>query len=268
MNMIFKSTYEKRKKANGFLTGIVVGGIIFGGIGASAVTLSAEQVKYTPSNENFIVTNVKEAMDEIYKIAEYEIPADTYFYDSDTEGKNIVRYRKVDGKFYECNENGKVEDNALEVDVSEKNLIEYTSLKTNNLIAWNAGYADKSLYLGDGVNNGAKIIATTYPIYYRGDSTNTWGNPEWIVDENFCELSDGVITYKGNGATAYVDAIRWGNGGQTRVLINGEQVYYEYGGYADGSVTFQLNKGDTIQVQGNSNSNHQTWLIAHIVEND
>jgi len=151
--MKFKSKYKKSKTVNGFVTGLVVGGIIFTGIGGVAVTLAANQIKYTPSNDKFNVTNAKEALDEIYKIAEYEIPADTYFYDSDTEGENIVRYKKVDGKFYLCDENGKVEDNASEVNVSDKNLIEYTSSNSKNLSVGSAGYSNNFLHLGDGFDN-------------------------------------------------------------------------------------------------------------------
>jgi len=67
--------------------------------------------------------------------------------------KNIVSYKKVDGKFYWCDENGKVEDNASEVNVSDKNLIEYTSSNSKNLSVGSAGYSNNFLHLGDGFDN-------------------------------------------------------------------------------------------------------------------
>ena len=60
----------KSKIIKVFLLGTVLGGIIFGGLGVAAVTLTAKDIKYTPSNEEFTATNAKEALDEIYELAE------------------------------------------------------------------------------------------------------------------------------------------------------------------------------------------------------
>lgn len=59
----------KLKKLKGILLGFILGGIFFGGIGVAAITLTAKEIKYTPSNENFTVTNASDAIDELYKIA-------------------------------------------------------------------------------------------------------------------------------------------------------------------------------------------------------
>ena len=55
------------KKIKDIISGIIIGTIVTGGIGVTAVTLNAEQVKYTPPSDKFTATNIKEAMDEIYK---------------------------------------------------------------------------------------------------------------------------------------------------------------------------------------------------------
>jgi len=141
--------YGRKNRIKGMIIGTIIGGLIFGGIGTAAVTLTAKEIKYTPSNENFAVTNAKEALDEIYKIAEYEIPSDTYFYDSKTQGGDIVRYKKVDGKYYLCDENGKVTNNE-EQDISTLELTEYTLTNQTNLSQGKAGFAFGNLYLGNG----------------------------------------------------------------------------------------------------------------------
>ena len=63
-------SYGRKNKIKGILIGTILGGIIFGGIGAAAVTLTAEQITYTPSNEEFDVTNAQDALNELYKLSE------------------------------------------------------------------------------------------------------------------------------------------------------------------------------------------------------
>ena len=47
--------------------GILVGGIVFGGIGVVASTyFSASQVSFTPSDETWTVTNVEDAINDLY----------------------------------------------------------------------------------------------------------------------------------------------------------------------------------------------------------
>ena len=148
---------SKKKCIISGITGLIIGVIITGGIGVVAITMNADQIKYTPSNDKFTATNMKEAMDEIYKIAEYEIPKDTYFYDSTTEGEEIVRYKKVDGKYYLCDGNGKITDET-EQDVSDLRLIEYISSNAGNISAGSAGYANNSFYLGQASDGMKKIF--------------------------------------------------------------------------------------------------------------
>ena len=68
-NDIKINNFNQKKIIKGFVIGIIIGVIISGGIGVAAVTLTSEQVTYNPDNTNFNVTNVKQALDEIYKIA-------------------------------------------------------------------------------------------------------------------------------------------------------------------------------------------------------
>ena len=159
---------SKRKCIISGITGIMVGVILTGGITVAAVTLTANQIKYTPSNEKFTATNAEEALDEIYKIAEYEIPADTYFYDSETEGEDIVRYKKVDGKYYLCDKNGKITDEN-EQDISSLTLIEYTSTTEENLSVGNAGYASGKFYLGSNLSSDSE---NSKEIIYLGNGTS------------------------------------------------------------------------------------------------
>lgn len=82
------------------------------------------------------------------------IPSDTYYYVSGTEGSNnIERYKKINGYYYPCDENGIVLEGSTATDISSKTLIEYTASDTNKLSAGSASFANKSLLLGDGSDN-------------------------------------------------------------------------------------------------------------------
>jgi len=50
--------------------GIIIGGIVFGGMGVAAVTLEAEQIAYTPTDSTFKVSNTKMALDELYHLSQ------------------------------------------------------------------------------------------------------------------------------------------------------------------------------------------------------
>lgn len=60
----------KKKTMKGIVIGVILGTIITGGIGVTAITLSANQVNYSPSNSSFNVSNVKAAIDKLYEITE------------------------------------------------------------------------------------------------------------------------------------------------------------------------------------------------------
>ena len=84
------------------------------------------------------------------------LPTDTYFYEDGTEGDaNIVRFKKIDGKYYPCDSHGEVAPGTAEVDVSQKTLIDYTGAVAGNISAGKMGYADGYLHLGDGADNAA-----------------------------------------------------------------------------------------------------------------
>ena len=110
------------------------------------------------------------------------VPADTYFYEKGTEGSAaIVRYKKVGGKYYKCDANGKVAQGAQEVNVSGKQLEDYAGTKAGNLSAGAAGYANGGFYLGDGSDNAAyqnraKVGTATTPDVLAGKTfTSTAG---------------------------------------------------------------------------------------------
>lgn len=52
-----------------FISGVLVGSFLFGGIGVTAVTLNANQVTYSPSDESFNVSNTGTAIDALYELA-------------------------------------------------------------------------------------------------------------------------------------------------------------------------------------------------------
>jgi len=194
-NLEYKN-YGRRKTIKGMLFGTIFGFLIAGGIGVAAVTLQAEQVKYTPSNSNFEAINAKEALDEIYKLAEYEVPTDTYFYDSNTNGENIVRYKKVDGKYYLCDENGKITSEE-EQDISTLTLVEYTYLNSSTLNVGSAGFVNENLTLGDGSNllTNAKTITFTKSFYFTEDGLQA---PLSISKEEIgCKKILGLKSYDG-----------------------------------------------------------------------
>ena len=67
-----KKLFNKSKNKNtlfGLSLGLLLGGIIFGSIGVVAVTLTADQISYTPNDSSFSVNNTKAAIDSLYDMA-------------------------------------------------------------------------------------------------------------------------------------------------------------------------------------------------------
>lgn len=62
------ASLKRKSKIKGIVIGIIIGTFVTSGMGVTAVTLAAKEIKYTPSNEKFAVTNAKDALDEIYKM--------------------------------------------------------------------------------------------------------------------------------------------------------------------------------------------------------
>ena len=63
-----RTASSKKKYIISGITGIIIGGLIFGGIGVAAVTLTAKQITYTPSNSEFNATNAEEALNKLYEM--------------------------------------------------------------------------------------------------------------------------------------------------------------------------------------------------------
>lgn len=68
-NNIDTSSLIRKKTLKWFVLGIIFGGLIFGGIGVVALTLTANQVSYSPSDTSFNVENVNDALNELYKLS-------------------------------------------------------------------------------------------------------------------------------------------------------------------------------------------------------
>lgn len=161
-----------------FILGILVGTFLLGGIGAVAITLSSDEISYSPTNNKFIVNNAKEALDTIYQIAEYIIPSDTYFYNVNSND-DIIRYKKIDEKYYLCNENGIV-INQNEQDITNVNLIEYQSLVSTDIEIGKAGYSSGNINLGSWNNETSTtdLLTTFYVSQGKSDSYTLIDNYE------------------------------------------------------------------------------------------
>ncbi|MGN1314130.1 MAG: hypothetical protein ACI4VG_03845 [Lachnospiraceae bacterium] len=93
------------------------------------------------------------------------IPPDTYFYEENTEGdENIVRYKKINGKYYRCSAQGSVAEGTPEEEISGKTLIAYRAAEASNITAGSAAYVEGVLHLGNGGDNTA---------YYERGSTES-----------------------------------------------------------------------------------------------
>ena len=218
---------QKQSTMKGIIIGVFLGTVLTGSITVTAVTLTAKEIKYTPNNQNFTATNAEEALNEIYKIAEYEIPEDTYFYEQGTEGDSttIKRYKKINDEYFVCDEYGKVDEGIDAADVTSKTLIPYTSTSAKNISAGSAGYASGKFYLGDGTDNitfkkegnlqylgsyvgtypsmpaGAAYNGTNYPITYTTVDISEYNIPNYeeLTIDNFHIVITGI---KGKGGTS------------------------------------------------------------------
>ena len=130
---------------------ILICGIVFTSIGVyAATTYKASDVVYNASDGTS--TNVESALNALYEIKKYAVPSDTYFYNSSTSGESIVRYKKVDGKYYLCDKNGII-TNETEQNINNIKLVEYKATTDNYLSIGNAGYATGNLILGNNNDN-------------------------------------------------------------------------------------------------------------------
>lgn len=271
----------KNHKNTGIVIGTIIGAILTGSLGVAAVTLSAEQIKYTPKDSSILVTNAKQALDEIYKIAEYKIPVDTYFYDSNTNGKNVVRYKKVDGNYYLCNEKGIITNNTS-VDVTSVNLIEYRSSISDNLSLGTAGYVNESLLLGDGMDNNSHYETGKQDaeiVYVEGSISSSKAGTSWstvplsLSSNEFATVSNGVLTAL-KPCTIFISFIGSGApgsaNGQWRGYYNSTQLFSSgiQGGYSLGYRFYKridMAVNDKIYFQGLSENSVGVPYSCYIV---
>ena len=160
--------------------------LIVSGIGVVAAKLTAKDIGFTSKHEGWEATNVEDAMNDLFKIGKYEITPDTYFYDSSTSGEEIVRYKKVEGKYYLCDKNGNVTSEE-EQDVTGITLLEYTAATSANLSLGKAGFANTNFVLGDGTDNNNKKSGITHitsftTTYHHGNNGSVSGTETHTVD--------------------------------------------------------------------------------------
>ncbi|MGN0308771.1 MAG: hypothetical protein ACI4DN_11215, partial [Lachnospiraceae bacterium] len=142
------------------------------------------------------------------------IPPDTYFYEENTQGdENIVRYKKIDGKYYRCSAQGSVAEGTPEEEISGKTLIAYRAAESSNITAGAAAYVEGVLQLGNGGDNTAyyergssESKATTRIKIGTGslDSTKTFditGYEGWetFTLDNFVWLATGATVVEASG---------------------------------------------------------------------
>ena len=148
-----KVTPNKNKTLKVAVLTAIISVLLTSGICVVAVNLSAKDIGFTSTNEGWKVTNVEDAINDLFDIGRYEITPDTYFYDSSTSGEEIVRYKKIDGKYYLCDVNGNITDES-EQDVTGITLTEYLSATEASLVLGKAGFANSNLLLGNGLDAG------------------------------------------------------------------------------------------------------------------
>lgn len=54
-----------------FITGLIIGGVIFSGVTVLASTILSKDVGYTPNDNSFNVSNVEKALDKLYEMNEF-----------------------------------------------------------------------------------------------------------------------------------------------------------------------------------------------------
>lgn len=98
------------------------------------------------------------------------VPENTYYYVNGTEGNasTIVRYKKVDNKYYICDEHGNVASGTISSDVSSLTLVPYTGITSANLTSNYAGYASGNFYLGSRSNVDSNIVSIYNALKNKG----------------------------------------------------------------------------------------------------
>lgn len=128
------------------------------------------------------ITRLKSQIDSVSSL-----PADTFFYVTGTQGADtILRYKKINGEYFACNQNGIVSEGTAAAAVDPATLTEYSGAVAANLSVGKAGYIGRTLHLGDGSDGAASYaqgftdgqqnvtqnldIQYTYHVH-QGDST-------------------------------------------------------------------------------------------------
>jgi len=130
-----------------------------------------------------------------------EFPEGVYFYDSATGTEDVstlMRYKKVDGEFFPCNEYGEVTSNTAAA-VLESNLVSYSNATYQNLAIGKAGIVNKEIVLGNGhdvteylsqLRKGKQLLADA--ITEAGVPTSNTDSFE-VMEENILLLGQNAI---------------------------------------------------------------------------
>lgn len=234
-----------KKKSLKILFSILICAIMFISGGVLAVKLSAKDIGFTSTHEGWKATNVNDAMNDLYNIGKYEITKDTYFYDSNTIGEEIVRYKKVNGKYYLCDKNGNV-TNEEEQDISNITLVEYTGTSEENLSVGKSGFSNSELILGNGTDidnaSSAKLTKTLV------GSSSFWFSAGWSGSQTFTYNCTGIEGYENFTEANFSTTVEYGG-------KNSSDSYY---GHTLTGQSFSYNNVTgilTVYVSGNCQAN-------------
>lgn len=121
------------------------------------------------------------------------LSGNTYFYDETTiESETLIRYKKVDNKYYRCNENGII-INEEEEEIIEENLKAYISATVTDLTLGTGAYDANGLLLGDSAQNNKSYELGKSEGYSSGYSDGYEVNKDEIYNEGYTKgYADGI----------------------------------------------------------------------------
>jgi len=231
--------------------------------GVFAAKLSAKDIGFTSRNEEWKVDNVEDAMNDLYDIGKYEITPDTYFYDSSTSEEDIVRYKKIDGKYYLCDQNGNITSEE-EKDVSSIDLVEYTMASNDSLVLGKAGFSNEQFILGNASlgNNFeiVKVVNNASSATYQYKLTKDYRNILiFASSNNRSESGDASTSYtckvNHDGVTT-----NYTNNTDNKILVSNSGPAYNPGGCGSW-ILHDLKENDTITI-GVTGSNRKIIIVA------
>lgn len=162
---------------------------------------------------------------KIYLSTMNQIPEGTYFYKRGTEGtSNIETYKKINGKFYRCDENGIVAEGTTESSIPDNMLGEYQILDASDLIAGIAAFKNNHIVLGNGISN--QVVYSEY----EDKESNMQNGIENLSYQAGIEFADGRVNTE---SSSYKSGYNQGyEKGLNEMLENGKitKIYHVHKG--------------------------------------